>query len=432
MIKLVKMIEVNLCLNANSSISSQYLLCHSSLAVDGRFDDTLSTCQCTHTMMDDKAWLAISLERIFFIRSMRLLTRDSYKQRLQNFYVKTKISTKFTSVNDENFKEFAYVQNYFQFSKTLQANNSIHLAQLVLVYLDYKQYLTICEVEIWSLFEISKNKPTVQSSTFSSGYSALAVDGFNQWNYHVTPSCSHTGVSSIFPAWWKIDLQKQSTIFAVSTIGRVSLSNRLKNVVITTFDNNVVPLPNEGRICGNHTDELPVYHTIRCKKWTQGRYLSIIKIVDLQPLTLCEVDIFGEEIKINDRLNIKTYIYNSYTFSILNSTTIETCSKNIESIKIYDFHMFKFEIELKGIGIKHECDRENFSLFISKEHIFVENCIFQGSYNGYFNEKDMLDKCSYYCECHGYICPEISISYLINLKIVTGEIFLLLKTNNSL
>ena len=74
---------------------------------------------------------------------------------------------------------------------------------------------------------LARGKPTIQSSTYETGYSSNAVDGVYHPDYYVS-SCTHTNDDE--EPWWRVDLMAQYTVTSVNITNRVkSYGRRLKN-----------------------------------------------------------------------------------------------------------------------------------------------------------------------------------------------------------
>ncbi|XP_068136061.1 uncharacterized protein [Hyperolius riggenbachi] len=142
--------------------------------------------------------------------------------------------------------------------------------------------------EIWE--NVAPNGVATQSSTLDGLTSAKkAIDGNLDNNYHFG-SCAHTG-NDVSP-WWKVDLLQPHTISKVVITNRgdccweqlTGASILIGNYVENNGNNNpscaeIYYIQNSGAL------------TFQCNM--VGRYVKIIIRGKQQPLTLCEVQVFG-------------------------------------------------------------------------------------------------------------------------------------------
>lgn len=143
------------------------------------------------------------------------------------------------------------------------------------------------------LENLSKNKPTNQSSTFDTFKSlpaSLAVDGRTDGT---VPSkdvtCAHTNIES--KPWWSVDLGQEALVHYVRIYLRTDCcSSRYSNVSIYTQLEHHRPW----RLC-KHLGALYQKKMLVAKCREGRRNATGVKVVlyDRQALTLCEVEVFG-------------------------------------------------------------------------------------------------------------------------------------------
>nr|XP_034317116.1 uncharacterized protein LOC117686372 [Crassostrea gigas] len=146
----------------------------------------------------------------------------------------------------------------------------------------------VCEV----LPRIALEKSAKQSSTKPHYNAAYAVDG-NRGTDVGEDKCAVTGDGDSNP-WWRVDLQAVYYITSVRILNRGKdkygdLSNQLRNVTVTVG----LTESEVNNVCGffagpGTTSQLVV---IICPTSPQGRFVKISQRTE--PLTLCEVDVFG-------------------------------------------------------------------------------------------------------------------------------------------
>ncbi|CAD5126757.1 unnamed protein product [Dimorphilus gyrociliatus] len=123
-------------------------------------------------------------------------------------------------------------------------NGRPHFATSVIIYRDEHGILALCQIEMWSLDNISKNKMTSISSTPNdNSKSSYAVDSQTCSVYGQNGIyCSHTAREKT--PWWKVDLEKTSVVFAVTIITRGYInSDRSRNLRIAVANDDSVPTP---------------------------------------------------------------------------------------------------------------------------------------------------------------------------------------------
>ncbi|CAC5382785.1 unnamed protein product [Mytilus coruscus] len=140
------------------------------------------------------------------------------------------------------------------------------------------------------------NKECRQSSPFGTNIIYLpgvAVDGDKQQYMHDGAFCSHTKQHEPFN-WWTVDLGQQFIV------DNVTIYNRADSCcVISTWEEYNKSTPD---LCYHHHGISPLVINITCPTGTIGRYVQIYKHngVDFnitnQPLTLCEVEVYGRNL----------------------------------------------------------------------------------------------------------------------------------------
>ncbi|XP_064639504.1 fucolectin-1-like [Lineus longissimus] len=144
---------------------------------------------------------------------------------------------------------------------------------------------------------VALRKPAFQFDVSSGGVPQRAVDGNADTNYG-RRSCTHThnrGRTS--RNWWAVDLQARYTVKRVEVVNRGDCCwQRLKNFQVLVTD--VKPQTGKDlkgvRVCVHHKGGVGKGATQRltCKGGVSGRYVAVQQARS-QPLTLCEVRVFG-------------------------------------------------------------------------------------------------------------------------------------------
>lgn len=87
-----------------------------------------------------------------------------------------------------------------------------------------------------NLVNLALNRPTRQSSTWTTGSASRAVDGRTDGNWY-NNSVSHTRLEH--SPWWEVDLQQNSLIARVSLFNRTDCcSERLNGAIVVIYDAN--------------------------------------------------------------------------------------------------------------------------------------------------------------------------------------------------
>ncbi|KAE8599792.1 hypothetical protein XENTR_v10017333 [Xenopus tropicalis] len=130
-----------------------------------------------------------------------------------------------------------------------------------------------------------------QSSTYRPEYNAAtAVDG-NKNSNMMLGSCSHTNSDN--PAWWQLDLKKRYKVETVVIVNRGDCCwERLRGAVIRVGDsaNNNNPVCDTIKVGSQGTITL-------CCEGLEGRYVSVVIPGREENLSLCEVEVYGQEAK---------------------------------------------------------------------------------------------------------------------------------------
>lgn len=404
-------VNVNLALKRYSIQSSNYsangVHYYPSKANDGVFGARLGSWKsCSITIHEEKPWFLISLEKLRIVQQIRILNRENYSTRLQKFYMKTslKVIHEITNYNDVAFKTIAYQHEPLLSAETKTYTvSTIHLARTFILYATHKVYLTLCEVEMWSMKAISKDKVLSQSSTQGNSLSyhgKQVYDGQVNADINVNLYECFRSNTEQFP-WWKVDLGKKHIIFAFTIIGPINNLDRNYKLNFIVSDSNDDPGVSDVANCGGHNGDLQPYTTFRCPKWTVGQYFSIIETnpqTTIQ-LNLCEVDIFGYELE--QKLEIFTSIINQNQYTVNATTKFMDCNGLTKEVfEVEEFNKKTIDIEIKGVGLANECSGKLSSILftlLGEENNLIE-CNLANFDDGYLTSEDLFDTCYFRCQ----------------------------------
>ena len=272
--------------------SSTFSTHKSSYAVDGNTKDrhTGAGNKFTTTQSNTGAWWEVDLGANYNISQINIHNvTDQFKSRLRNLNISVSETT-FRNNNDGQ----AFATNVYPNSVGNYQGNAT--GRYVRVFITRKDYLNLCEVEIFGTpadsgsagNNVALEKPTRQSSTFSVHKSSYAVDG-NTNDRHTGAGNKFTTTNNDQGAWWEVDLGRSYQISQINVYNVTdNFGSRLKDLNIKVsntsfrtnndgqfFARNVYPQP-KGEYRGNAT----------------GRYVRVY-INRRDYLNLCEVEVIG-------------------------------------------------------------------------------------------------------------------------------------------
>uniref|UniRef100_A0A6I8RZ80 Fucolectin tachylectin-4 pentraxin-1 domain-containing protein n=1 Tax=Xenopus tropicalis TaxID=8364 RepID=A0A6I8RZ80_XENTR len=250
-------------------------------AIDGIIETDISIHPCTHTFDDNPAWWRLDLKKVYKVDSVVIVNRrDCCSERLLEAEIRVGNSA------DNDNPVCGNITNISQATITLHCNGT-EGRYVSVVIPGRAEYLTLCEVEVYG--EESNNSIGKQSSTYEPHYSAeTAIDGIIETDISIHP-CTHTFEDN--PAWWRLDLKKVYKVDSVVIVNRRDCcSERLLEAEIRVGDS----ADNNNPVCGNITNISQATITLHCNG-TEGRYVSVVIPGRAEYLTLCEVEVYGEE-----------------------------------------------------------------------------------------------------------------------------------------
>lgn len=102
-----------------------------------------------------------------------------------------------------------------------------------------------------------------------------------------------------------------------------------------------------------------------------------------------------------------------------------------QKINVEQFYAESLEIEMKGIGLKHQCEKRIFSISISFSGKVIDQKVYELEKieNGYFNSPDLFHTCHFSCERdNGKNVKYVSLFHNENLNFnYTKDIYLFIK-----
>ncbi|OCT75080.1 hypothetical protein XELAEV_18034070mg [Xenopus laevis] len=301
-----EVLEVNLARSGEAKQSSDYnhaFALTAGRAIDGIKLTDLHQGPCTHTNQDYQPWWQLDLKKRYKVKSVIIVNRgDCCSERLKGAEIRVGDSS------ENNNPVCSTITDVSQATITLFCKR-MEGRYLSVVIPGRKEYLTLCEVEVYG--EESQNQEVVemnwarsgevqQSSNFMNGPQFIAdraVDGIKVTDLHKSP-CSHTNKDN--PAWWRLDLKKRYNVQSVVIVNRMDgHSDRLRGATIRVGNFAVDDNP----VCGTIHDVSEATITLPCNGM-EGRYVSVVIPGRAEYLTLCEVEVYGEESTTEDANNL--------------------------------------------------------------------------------------------------------------------------------
>ncbi|XP_053323910.1 uncharacterized protein LOC128497775 [Spea bombifrons] len=137
---------------------------------------------------------------------------------------------------------------------------------------------------------IARNGVATQSSNFNQNIAEKAIDGSDAPEFSEL-SCTHTQGGT--PPWWKVDLNKTYKVNTIIVSNRRDCcETRLLGAEIRIGNSE----DNNNPVCGTVTDVSRLKISFCCNGM-EGRYVSVVIPTRAEYLTLCEVEVYGEEIQ---------------------------------------------------------------------------------------------------------------------------------------
>ncbi|XP_039615847.1 uncharacterized protein LOC120533182 [Polypterus senegalus] len=270
------------------------------LAIDGKISGIFSDGTCTHTENLYPSWWRLNLKASYAISTVVVYNRlDCCDTRLTGAEVRVGDSPDVSKHVRCGTIEVTSPGSVH----TICCNGKI--GQFVSVVLpNQPQYLTLCEVEVYGVEIVSPCKPAFnanniarqgiaeQSSPYGNlGSPNLAIDGKTSGVFS-DGTCTHT--ESLYPSWWRLNLKASYAISTVVVYNRLDCCDtRLTGAEVRVGDS---PDVSKHVRCGTIEVTSPgSVHTICCNG-KRGQFVSVVLPNQIQYLTLCEVEVYGEEI----------------------------------------------------------------------------------------------------------------------------------------
>uniref|UniRef100_A0A803K4Y1 Fucolectin uncharacterized LOC100491211 n=2 Tax=Xenopus tropicalis TaxID=8364 RepID=A0A803K4Y1_XENTR len=290
-----EVVEMNLARSGEARQSSTYghgTQFYAERAIDGIKVTDIHKSPCTHTSQDNPAWWRLDLKKRYKVESVVIVNRmDEHSERLRGAEIRV------GNVPQNNNPVCGIINDISEDTITLHCNG-MEGRYVSVVIPRRAEFLTLCEVEVYGEesprqevvdINLARSGKAQQSSVNGYQHGAeKAIDGIKGTNMGKNP-CTHT--QEDYQPWWRLDLQKRYKVETVVIVNRMDgSSSRLMGAEIRIGDS----VDNNNPVCGTVTDVSEATITLFCEG-LEGRYVSVVIPGRVQYLTLCEVEVYGEE-----------------------------------------------------------------------------------------------------------------------------------------
>ncbi|XP_070537630.1 uncharacterized protein [Ptychodera flava] len=162
---------------------------------------------------------------------------------------------------------------------------------------DNSESMRLCEVEVMAADSKYRNlaldKKASQSSIFAHGSAVKAVDG-DKSNRYDKRSCMRTRRE--YEPWWKVDLGQEYEIYAVIVTKRADCcAYSLHGAIVRVGNSDVIA---NNRQCREiiTAEDINSTSEVQVECLLQGQFVSVQLENEIRFLTLCEVEVMGEDI----------------------------------------------------------------------------------------------------------------------------------------
>ncbi|XP_068994737.1 uncharacterized protein [Embiotoca jacksoni] len=268
-------------------------------AIDGNRASKLSQGSCTHTSKDLKPWWRLDLLKTYTIYSVTITNRqDCCHQRINGAEIRIGDSLKDNGNANPRCALISFIAAGA--SQTFKCKG-MQGRYLNIVIPGRKEYLTLCEVEVEgelsgkpapTLLNIARVGKVTQSSLSWNGIPERAIDGNRASNWG-QGSCTHTNMNQ--NPWWRLDLLKTYKVMSVTITNRQDCCHQRINGAEIHIGDSLEDNGNDNPRCAVISSiAAGTSQTFECEGM-EGRYVNIVIPGRNEYLTLCEVEVFGEE-----------------------------------------------------------------------------------------------------------------------------------------
>ncbi|XP_075117634.1 fucolectin-7-like [Leptodactylus fuscus] len=267
------------------------------LAINGEKNSNYMKGSCTHTKGDLPPWWQVNLKQIYKISNVVLTNRgDCCKERLMGAEVRIGNSP------DNNNPVCGRVTDVSSLTLPFCCNRME--GQYVSVVIPGRpEYLTLCEVEVYgepvpeASINIARNGEASQISDYIyriKGHAKNAIDGNKNPEFR-GGSCILTEKEE--DPWWKLNLKK---IYKISNVVITTRRDCCKDMLMGAEIRIGNSPDNNNPVCGKITNPADATLTFCCNGMV-GQYVSVVTPGRSEYMTLCEVEVYGQEVTENHK-----------------------------------------------------------------------------------------------------------------------------------
>ncbi|XP_062278424.1 uncharacterized protein LOC133983374 [Scomber scombrus] len=263
-------------------------------AIDGNRASNWGQGSCTHTQKNLKPWWRLDLQKSYKIHTVTITNRkDCCQNRINGAEIR--IGNSLSDNGNANPRCTVISSIPAGNTKTFQCNGMVG-RYVNIVIPGRKEYLTLCEVEVYGEpsagTNIARGGKVTQSTLYGKAVPERAIDGNRASNWG-QGSCTHTQKN--LKPWWRLDLQKLYKINTVTITNRKDCCQNRINGAEIRIGNSLSDNGNANPRC-TVISSIPAgtSKTFQCNGMV-GRYVNIVIPGRKEYLTLCEVEVYGEE-----------------------------------------------------------------------------------------------------------------------------------------
>uniref|UniRef100_A0A667WKR1 F5/8 type C domain-containing protein n=1 Tax=Myripristis murdjan TaxID=586833 RepID=A0A667WKR1_9TELE len=273
-------------------------------AIDGNRASKWRQGSCACTRKDLKPWWRVDLLKTHKVNYVTITNRkDCCPQRINGAEIH--IGDSLSDNGNKNPRYLCAVVSTISAGGTQTFKcNGMRGRYVNIVIPGKRQYLTLCEVEVYGepardivptgelCINIARGGKVAQSSTSKNGVPEKAIDG-NRANKWKQGSCTHT--KEDFKPWWRLDLLKTYKVSYVTVTNRADCRRKNINGAEIHIGNSLDDNGNSNPRCAL-ISSIPAgaSKTFSCNGM-KGRYVNIVIPGKKEQLSLCEVEVFGTE-----------------------------------------------------------------------------------------------------------------------------------------
>ncbi|KAM9854484.1 uncharacterized protein ACBR49_003048 [Aulostomus maculatus] len=289
-------IESNIARGGRVSQSSPYGDAAPERAIDGNRANNWPQGSCTHTQQDLRPWWRLDLLKRYKITRITITNRrDCCHERINGAEIRIGDSL---DDNGNANPRCTVISSIPAGATHTFACSGMEGRYINIVIPGRKEYLTLCEVEVSgqpaAVIEsnIARGGRVSQSSPYGDAAPERAIDG-NRANNWPQGSCTHT--QHDLRPWWRLDLLKRYKITRITITNRRDCCHERINGAEIRIGDSLDDNGNANPRCTVISSIPAGFSKSFVCNGMVGRYINIVIPGRREYLTLCEVEVYGEE-----------------------------------------------------------------------------------------------------------------------------------------